>query len=152
MDKLSVGEAIQFAIEQEIQAAELYAFLLKKTTNPKTQEIYAELRDMEIVHKNNLEDFDTGAFKERHAEEPLLDLKLTDYLVEKTPSDNLSFQDTLILAAQREQKTYTLYTDLAKKFKYDEQLYNLFSLLAREEQLHKDQIESLYDDTILDQN
>ncbi len=152
MDKLSVEEAIQFAIEQEIQAAELYALLLDKSTDPKAQEIYTELRDMEIVHKENLESFDTSEFNKRHAEQPLLNLKLTDYLVEKTATENLSFQDTLILAAQREQKTYALYAELAEKFKYDEILYKLFSLLAREELLHKDQIETLYDDTVLSQN
>ncbi|MEA3288528.1 MAG: ferritin family protein [Candidatus Marinimicrobia bacterium] len=152
MNTSSVEEAIQFAIEQEIQAAELYSSLLEKSTDPKAQEIYAELRDMEIIHKENLENFDHIEFLKRHADQPLLDLKLTDYLVEKQPAENLSFQDTLILAAQREQKTYALYAELASKFEYDEILHNLFSLLAREEQLHKDQIEALYDETVLSQN
>ena len=152
MENISVEEAIQFAIEQEIQAAELYAALLEKSTDPKAQEIYAELRDMEIVHKENLEHFDSVEFLKRHTDQPLLDLKLTDYLVEKQATENLSFQDTLILAAQREQKTYALYAELAHKFEYDEILHNLFALLAREELLHKDQIEALYDETVLSQN
>ncbi len=152
MEKLSVESAIQFAIDQEIQAAELYASLLLKSTDPKAQEIFAELRDMEIVHKENLEQFDHDDFMKRHSDQPLLDLKLTDYMVEVQADQNLSFQETLILAAQREQKTYALYTKLANEFKFDETLYTLFSLLAREELLHKDQIETLYDDTVLSQN
>jgi len=152
MDNVTVESAIQFAVDQEIQAADLYASLLEKSKDPKAQEIFAELRDMEIVHKENLESFDNNDFKKRHSDQPLLNLKLTDYLVEVKPGENLSFQQTLILAAQREQKTYALYAELADKFQFDEILLKLFTLLAREELLHKDQIESLYDDTVLSQN
>lgn len=153
MDRLnSLEEAINFAIKQEIQAAELYDSLLNLTSDPKAKEICAELRDMELKHKANLENFDTVEFKTRHTDQALLDLKLTDYLVEMDTSKKLSFQEILIVAAQREQRAVALYTKLADQFSFDVQLTNLFSLLVREEQLHKDQVETLYDDTILSQN
>ena len=152
MEKVSVEEAIQFAISQEIQAANLYESLLSQAKDPRTTELFAELRDMEIQHRENLEAFDILAFRKRHDEQPLLDLKLTDYLVEQDPNAELNYQETLILAAQREQKTFAMYTAMAMRFEYDDTLKNLFTLLAREEMLHKDQIESLYDDTVLNQN
>ena len=152
MEKPSIEEAINFAIEQEIQAAELYASLLNMTSDPKAKEIYQELHEMELRHKENLENFDTTDFNKRHVDHPLLDLKLTDYLVEKDPSRELSYQEVLILAAKREQRAVALYSKLAKQFELDARVANMFNMLAREEQLHKDQVEILYDDTVLSQN
>lgn len=84
-------------------------------------------------------------------EQAILDLKVADYVVRPIVSENMSYQDALILAMKREKAAYRLYMKLASKT-HDAKLKELFIGLAQEEAKHKMAFEIEYDDVILREN
>jgi hypothetical protein len=78
-------------------------------------------------------------------EQNVVDLKLTDYLVDVDASDDISYQDALIVAMKRERAAYRLYSDMSEKVPEGE-LREVFVGLAKEEAKHKLFFESQYDE------
>ena len=79
------------------------------------------------------------------------DLMISDYLVEGDLTDSMNYQDIIILAMKREEKSHNLYTHLAERVT-DGDLKNLFLKLASEEAKHKLHFEKIYDDDVLKEN
>ena len=88
---------------------------------------------------------------ELSAHEEVIDLKISDYLVEVEADKNISYQDALIVAMKRERAAFKLYSDLAEKVSEDE-LRQVFLGLAKEEAKHKLFFESEYDERVLRDN
>ena len=101
-------------------------------------------------YKSKLEAVKSGK-KLLNAEKKVLDLKLSDYLVDVEADKNLDFQAALILAMKREKAAFRLYTDLAGQTD-DAGLKETFLGLAQEEAKHKLRFEVEYDDEILKEN
>lgn len=78
-------------------------------------------------------------------------MKVADYVVLQAVSENMSYQDALILAMKREKSAYRLYMKLASKID-NVQLKAIFIGLAQEEAKHKMAFEIEYDDVILREN
>ena len=142
--EITLSEIIQYAINQEIEAAALYNRLRSSTSDPRAQELFRKLEEMEIEHRRNLENFDLQGFTD-HPEEEYVDFRLTDYMVEVPPQKELDFQQALILAAKREDRTRALYEKMAAHFAMAPDVQEMFAILAREEGRHKHLIEDLYD-------
>jgi len=51
----SLEQAIQFAIERETEAEQMYQKLIRLAEDPKAKELFQELRDMEAQHRQNLQ-------------------------------------------------------------------------------------------------
>ena len=81
----------------------------------------------------------------------ILDLKIADYLIDVAPSQNLTYQESLILAMKREKASFKLYNDLASITNNLDLRITLLSI-AQEEAKHKLKIELEYDEKILTQN
>jgi rubrerythrin len=79
----------------------------------------------------------------------VMDLKISDYLVEEPPSPEMNFQDLLILAAKKEQRAIELYSDLGNKAA-EEELKKLFEFLVMQEKSHKLKLEKEYDAHVLE--
>ncbi len=60
-------------------------------------------------------------------------------------SDEMTYQDALLIAIKKEKAAFKLYTDLAKSSD-DENVKHLFESLAQEEAKHKLRLETIYDD------
>lgn len=84
-------------------------------------------------------------------EQTILDMKVADYVILQAVSENMSYQDALILAMKREKSAYRLYMKLASKTD-NVQLKAIFIGLAQEEAKHKMAFEIEYDDVILREN
>ena len=84
-------------------------------------------------------------------EQEVLDLKISDYLVEVDATDDISYQDALIVAMKRERAAYELYRDMAEKIP-ESKLREVFVGLAQEEARHKLFFESEYDERVLMDN
>ena len=84
-------------------------------------------------------------------EQEVLDLKISDYLVEVEVNDNISYQDALIIAMKRERAAYELYSDMAAKVP-DSHLKEVLEGLAKEEAKHKLFFEAEYDERVLMDN
>lgn len=149
-DWKAIEHVLDFAIEGEEQAVRFYTLLAGRAKKPWMKSVFESFADEERGHKAKLEAIKVGDLQ-LPAPEQVQDLKISDYLVEVKPTDELDYQEALIVAMKREKAAFRLYTDLAKVAQ-DEQVKQLFSALAQEEAKHKLQFEIEYDENILTEN
>lgn len=148
MDIKSYDEIIKFAISREEAAIDTYGDLSEKAKTPGLRELLLELQSEEMNHKKLLEDItpeQVGSFKA----DDVIDLKISDYLTEEPPSEDMTFQDLLILAAKKEQEAVELYTKLGQGTE-NEALKKLFDFLIAQEKSHKLKIETEYEKHVLE--
>ncbi len=144
----SVLEILDFAIKDEQRAAKLYANLAKRSRSKEMQKIFKQFSNEELGHKKKLERIKTGE-KIVVSDNKVQDLKIGDYLVEVSSSrDDLSYQESLIIAMKEEKAAFKLYSDLAARTD-DAGAREIFLMLAQEEAKHKLRFEIEYDEQIL---
>jgi rubrerythrin len=146
----TVDEILDYAISQEEAAAAFYADLARRAQQVGMREILMEFSAEEIRHKERLVRIKQGE-QQLTPNQEVVDLSISDYLVEIETTANLSYQDALIVAMKREQAAFRLYTDMAEKVP-DETLREVFTGLAREEAGHKLFFETRYDEHVFADN
>ena len=146
----TIDEILDYAIDQEQQAADFYADLAGRAEKACMKGILLEFSAEEKRHKERLLAVKSGD-RELTPEQEVLDLKISDYLVEVEVTDDISYQDALIVAMKRERAAYELYSDMAAKIP-EGKLREVFVGLAREEARHKLFFESEYDERVLVDN
>lgn len=150
MNKNEFRELLDFAIEQEQDAADFYVGLAAKVTSPHVRRMLLEFADQERGHKAKLQGM-LGRKSLQPQVGAVADLKISDYLVDVEPAADLNYQGALILAMKKEKAAFRLYTDLAKVCD-DPELRGAFLYLAQEEANHKLLFETEYDDKVLTEN
>ena len=146
----TVDEILDYAIDQEQQAADFYADLARRAEKAGMKEILLDFSAEEQSHKDRLLAVKAGE-RELTPEQEVLDLKISDYLVEVDASEDISYQDALIVAMKRERAAFELYTDMAAQVPQSK-LKEVLQGLAKEEAKHKLFFESQYDDRVLSDN
>ena len=146
----TVDEVLDYAIDQEQQAADFYASLAERADKAGMKKIFLDFAEEEIHHKERLLAVKNGEH-ELTPEQEVLDLKISDYLIEVDESPDISYQDALIVAMKRERAAYNLYSDMAEKVP-ESNIKQLFIGLAKEEAKHKLFFESEYDERVLMDN
>jgi len=146
----TVDEILDYAIDQEQQAADFYANLAERAEKAGMKVLLLEFAEEEKRHKQRLLAIKTGD-RELTPEQEVLDLKISDYLVEVDASDDISYQDALIVAMKKERAAFDLYSDMANKVP-ESNLKQVFIGLAKEEAKHKLFFESEYDERVLMDN
>lgn len=146
----TVDEILDYAIDQEQQAADFYANLAGRAEKAGMKQLLLEFAEEEKRHKERLLAIKTGD-RELTPEQEVLDLKISDYLVEVDASDDISYQDALIVAMKKERAAFELYSDMAAKIP-ESHLKQVFAGLAKEEAKHKLFFESEYDERVLQDN
>jgi len=146
----TIDEILNYAIDQEQQAADFYANLAGRAEKAGMKDILLEFAAEKKRHKERLLAVKSGEH-ELTPEQEVLDLKISDYLVEVDATDDISFQDALIVAMKRERAAYELYSDMAEKVP-ESNLREVFVGLAREEAKHKLFFESEYDERVMMDN
>jgi rubrerythrin len=146
----SADEVLDFAINQEQQAYDFYMDLASKMDRPAMSRIFESFAKEEQGHKKKLMDIKAGKLL-LSVEQRVLDLKLSDYLVDVEPSSHLDYQQALLVAMKKEKKAFKMYTDLAEKVE-DANLRSTFLALAQEEAKHKLRFEIEYDDFVMTDN
>lgn len=147
MDKFkSIDEILDFAIKREEEEYEFYIEWAEKVESH-LKPIFKKLAQEENTHKIKLIEVKSGKLKEflESGSKDVLDLKMSDYLLDVEVKPDVSFQEVLILAMKREKLAFKLYEDFANK-SFDENIKNLFIALAKEEARHKLKLEMIYDD------
>ena len=146
----SIDDALDFAINSEQEAADFYTNLAEVSKNKAMSEVFIQFAKEEKGHKKRLINIKSqGTFGP--SDEKVIDLEIGDYLVDIEPSDDMSYQDALILAMKKEKSAFKLYSDLAG-IAPNSDLKNVFLTLAQEEAKHKLRFEIEYDDNILKEN
>ena len=146
----TVDEILDYAIDQEQQAADFYADLAGRAEKAGMKDVLLDFAEEEKSHKERLELVKAGD-RELTPEQQVLDLKISDYLVDVGATDNISYQDALIVAMKRERAAYELYSDMAAKVP-EGKLKEILLGLAKEESKHKLFFESEYDERVLKDN
>ncbi|MCP4200038.1 MAG: ferritin family protein [Proteobacteria bacterium] len=146
----TVEEILDFAIQMEQDAVDLYTDLATKTNSQSAKVAFEEDADEERGHKSKLEEIKSGK-RLVHGLKPVLDLKISDYIQDQPLGDNPGYQEVLIFAIRQEKIAYKLYTRLAEQAQ-DESIKKLLLSLAQEEAKHKLSFEVEYDEHIYKEN
>lgn len=142
----SIDEVLEFAIDKEIEANQLYMDLAKRAENPAMCKVFEGFAKEELGHKAKLEAMKTSIVMVQP--EKVSDLKIADYIVDVEASEEMDYKNVLVLAMKKEKASFNLYTDLAEEVE-DEAQRQMFLLLAQEEARHKLRFEIEYDNVIL---
>ena len=146
----SAEDILQFAIDREIDAQNFYNEWAGKVKNPAIGEMLKELALQEKGHEEHLKRVKMrGELKP--SDKKITDMKISDYLIDIAPSEDMDYQQALTVAMEREQGSVNLYKTLAKLAPTDE-VQNLFLDLVEEEVRHKVRLEDEYDQNILRDN
>jgi len=146
----TVDEILDYAIDQEQQAADFYEDVARRAETAGMKKILLDFSEEEKRHKQILLDVKAGEH-ELSPEQEVLDLKISDYLVEVEASDSITYQDALIIAMKKERAAHKLYSDMAAKVP-ESHLKEVLEGLAKEEAKHKLFFESEYDERVLMDN
>jgi len=146
----SVDEILDFAIKSEQSAFDFYTKLATNSKNIAMKKVFLEFAEEEKTHKKRLETIkEEKIFKVEIAK--IQDLKISEYITDVKQSDNMTYQEALILAMKREKNAVKLYTDLSAIVE-DDKMRILFKSLANEEAKHKLRFELEYDNEVLREN
>lgn len=148
MDLSNFDDILKLAISKEEAAISVYGKMSESTKIPGLKQLMLELQEEERNHKKLLEGITDQKIKAFEIKE-IPDLKISDYLVEEAPSENMTFQDLLIFAAKKEQEAVDLYTNLESNAE-DADLKKLFQFLIQQEKTHKLRLEKEYDEHVLE--
>ncbi len=147
----SVDEILDFAIDGEQAAVDLYTGLAAQAKNSAMKKAFEQYANEERGHKVKLQEVKSGERFLKAGAKPVLDLKISDYTVDDELGPDADYQSVLLFAMKKEKAAFKLYTDLAGKTD-DPGLQELLLGLAQEEAKHKLRFEIEYDDNILIEN
>lgn len=146
----NVGEVLDFAIREEEKARDFYLDLAGRVERPAMKKNFEEFAQEEQKHRDRLLEVKEGRREVKPSQE-VPDMKMSDYLVDVIPSEDMDYGDALILAMKREKAAYRLYTRLAEVVD-DDNLQQVFKSLASEEAKHKMAFEVEYDEHYMAEN
>lgn len=150
MKKDDFNAIIDFAVDREKEAVEFYQHLQSKTKFAEMKETLKDLENMEKGHINTLETIRNQGLEKVTVKE-IKDLRISDYMADIEPSPDMDYENILIVAMKREQKSKELYEDLAQRFA-GEEIEKILLKIAAEETDHKLKFEKIYDQHVLREN
>ena len=143
MEDTQFSEIIDFAIKREKEAVQFYTELEHIAQFASQKELLSEIKGMEQGHVKILENLKTKT-PDVIRVESVPNFMPSTYLVEAQPARDMSYQDILIIAMKREDRSHALYEELIAQTENPE-LQKTFQMLAGEESKHKRFFEDLYD-------
>ncbi|MHC4639501.1 MAG: ferritin family protein [Planctomycetota bacterium] len=139
-DKISSDdEILEFAIAREVEAHQLYMYMAACMENPEIRKVCEDFAKEELEHKAKLELMQIG--------EPAAGFKISNYATGAGNPIEMDYEDLLVFAINKEDKSIKLYEDLAKTVK-DEESHKLLLSLVQEETEHKQRFENEYNDIL----
>lgn len=142
----SVDDVLNFAIGEEVAAAEFYTRLAGQSQAPGMREMFEGFAQEEKKHQVKLQTIRaSGVF--RPAGQKVGDLKIADYMPDVAPVADMDYRGALVVAMKKEKAAFRLYSDLADSAS-DENVKATFLALAQEEAKHKLRFEVEYDDML----
>ena len=140
----SFEDIIEFAIHREVQANAFYLALAGRMVNPQKQQVFEELANEEMKHKERLEIemMKTGKVVKSPAEDQGSEISYD--IVGVDGGIDMEYKDILALGISKEKASFRLYVDLAGRAR-DEETREVFLELAEEEAKHKFRFEIEYD-------
>jgi len=146
----SIDEILDFAMEKEREASEFYKKWADRVNNDAIKEVLLNFSKEEDKHEALIKEVKEGK-KLVPKQKKVPDMKVSDYLIEVNPSEEMDYQKALKVAMQREKASFNLYNELADTSE-DKKISDLFRALAQEEAKHKLRLETIYDDVAYPEN
>jgi len=143
----SDDEILQFAIGREVAAHRFYTDLAQEMDNATMRLLFENFAKEELRHKAMLELEIMKRGTVVAAPEDVDSLDQTDVMVAIDPELGIDYKNALILAINKEAKSFRLYVELAAIVK-DKQSRETLLSLAQEEAKHELQFEIEYDASI----
>ena len=150
----AIEQILEQAIRFEEDAYQFYTQAVGMVRQPHIQDVLRDLAGQEQLHKEKIQALLEGSTESIIATQKrgqIQDLKLAEYLVPRPIEQGASFQDVLIVAMHREKSSYDFYSTMVG-LAQDVTARSLFEYLAAEEQMHKNKVESLYDEVVYQEN
>ena len=121
----SFEDILDFAILREVQANAFYLALAGRMVDPQKQQVFEELANEELEHKERLELEVMKRGKVVKSLEPEQESKVSYDIVGVDGGIDMKYEDMLALAISKERAAFRLYVDLAGRAK-DEELREVF--------------------------
>ncbi len=150
MDQKAFEEIILCAIRKEVESITLYETYATLASTESAKSMFRELHAEELKHKQILESLKKEDIS-RYRLKKMPDLKISDYSTDEDFYPEMSFQEVLMLAIKREEKSVRFYQDLSRGAE-EPQLKKMFQVLSQEESKHKLKLESEYDQRVLSED
>jgi rubrerythrin len=142
----SVDEILKSAIRKEADQAAFYRMAAERS-KPGLKKTFDDLAGEEEGHKKKLEAFDLKKIEKMELKETK-GLGIAEMLEDVPYSPDMSYSDLLRMAIKSEEKSQRLYTSTAQLVT-EPTLKKLLLILAQEESTHKEKLEKIYDQDIL---
>ncbi len=149
-DFKSIDDILDFAIEEEQKAVDFYTDLSSRATSDEMEKVFEEFAQEEVSHKMRLMKVKEEGLYEMKPEK-VNDLKIADYIVNVKASPEMSYQDALVVAMNKEKAAFKLYMALSERAPNND-MKELFLSLAQEESKHKLRFELEYDEFVYREN
>jgi len=153
-DEPAIEQILRQAIRFEKDAHDFYTGAAEMVERPHIRQVLMDMAGEEVKHKERLQtllDGDTAQIISVRKRGQIQDLKLAEYLVPRELDAEASLQDVLIVAMHREKSSHEFYTTMAG-IAEDGDAKSLFEFLAQEELVHKNKVETLYDEVVYQEN
>ena len=147
MDFTDLNAIIDFAIAQEVEAAEFYRGIGASEAQPAKQDLFKQFAEEEDKHRRLLEDLKKGESArtiDNYQYVWITDIKRSNFVADLAYIPGMPYRDILLLAAKREEKALALYNLLLAKAE-SEPARRVFKILCQEEAKHKLALEGTLD-------
>ncbi len=145
MNFSTLKDALNFALDKEKKANELYLLFRSKVKDEAAKTLLKDLADQELGHVKMIQDaIRGGSIEGIGAKAKGRDLQVSDYMVEIELTADSTPQDIMVAAIQMEKKAFDFYRGLLSQYGGTE-LEALFTRLSREEMRHKEILEKEYE-------
>ncbi len=141
-------KVLDFAAAREQEAEAFYKEWARTADHESVRVLFGELGAAEHGHWQLLAHV-TPADVVARSTGRVVDLGISEWLVEVKARPGLSLQEALVVAMKREESSARLYDRLAQ---CGGESSTLFRSLANEERCHRKTIETIYDDEILEES
>jgi rubrerythrin len=142
----SIEDILDFAIENEVKAAEFYQSAARNEETRGFRALLTDFAEEERRHERLLRAFKADrTCLPGYRFERIRSLKRSDYLVDTPYRPGMNYVQIIRVAMKREEKSNRLYEELALSTDNIEQASFLMRL-AQEELRHKKALETSYDD------
>lgn len=151
MDNRELANVIEMAIKKEEEARAFYLDLRKKVKDKFAKDTLKYLAEEEAKHAKYLKTCMAGRYcASVLGMKDAVDYKIIEHLEKPDIKKNMNSAEVYLIAAQRELNAFNFYKGLADTYPPGD-MKDLLMQMARQEKLHKEKVEYLYDNTAFPQ-
>lgn len=151
MEQVNFQQALNYAISKEKEASTLYIRMANISTDPQAKSFLLEMSEEEQRHEHMLSELSARGVAEGIEFTHPPDMKIVEYLKPSKAAPEMTYQEALLFAAQREKEAAEYYEHMAGILA-DATARELFASLSSWELGHKAKVEAEYERYFMPEN